>query len=77
MKTKSLILILTLFLTTFSDQKPQQQACIVTFNTQSHKYHNPNCKWALKCTQSCIKTTVDKAKNRGGIPCKICHGGCI
>lgn len=51
--------------------------CIVFFNTQSLKYHNFNCKWALKCTKNCIDIEVSKAKKAGGIPCEVCKGSCV
>ena len=51
------------------------QRDIVDFNTQSLKYHEPNCIWAKRCTVNCIKITRAEAKKRGGIPCQICGGG--
>lgn len=46
----------------------------VVFNTKTHKYHNPNCHWAIKCTVNCIKIDKQKAKAKGGVPCKVCGG---
>lgn len=46
----------------------------VVFNTKTHKYHNPSCKWAVKCTVNCIKIEKQQAKAKGGIPCKVCGG---
>jgi hypothetical protein len=48
---------------------------IVDFNTQTHKYHDPNCIWAKRCTVHCIKITRAEANRRGGIACKVCGGG--
>jgi hypothetical protein len=49
-------------------------AANVTFNTNTLKYHRPDCKWAIKCTKNCIETTPEKAKASGGVPCKVCGG---
>lgn len=46
----------------------------VVFNTKSHKYHNPSCNAAKKCTVNCIKIEKQKAKARGAIPCNVCGG---
>ena len=46
----------------------------VIFNTKTLKYHNINCHHAQKCTQSCIKIEKQKAKAKGGVPCKTCGG---
>ncbi|MBX9877596.1 MAG: hypothetical protein K2Y22_03985 [Candidatus Obscuribacterales bacterium] len=48
---------------------------IVDFNTHSLKYHDPNCIWAKRCTVNCIKISRKEAKQRGGVPCKVCGGG--
>jgi hypothetical protein len=48
---------------------------IVDFNTQNHKYHDPTCIWAIRCTVHCIKISRAEAQKRGGIPCKVCGGG--
>jgi hypothetical protein len=50
--------------------------CVVYFNTKSFKYHNPSCQWAKKCTVNCITLPLDEAKERGGVPCKVCRGVC-
>lgn len=47
---------------------------IVTFNTQTYKYHKNSCRWAQKCTVNCIKIDKKEAIKRGGIPCKVCGG---
>lgn len=47
---------------------------LVAFNTQSFKYHKPNCKWARKCTQNCIFIARNEAIKRGGVPCNVCGG---
>ena len=47
---------------------------IVTFNTQTHKYHGLTCVWAKKCTVHCIDIPRAEALRRGGIPCKVCGG---
>lgn len=67
---KKLIISFLLFLTIST-------ACFaetVVFNTKTHKYHKPSCIAAIKCTVNCIKIEKQKAKTRGGIPCKICGG---
>lgn len=46
---------------------------IVVFNTNSRKYHIPSCTWAKRCTKNCIKIKRSEAKNRGGVPCKVCE----
>ncbi len=47
---------------------------IVQFNTNSHKFHKPECKSALRCTRNCIPISRGEALKRGGVPCKICGG---
>jgi hypothetical protein len=49
---------------------------LVAFNTKSHKYHCPECEWAIKCTRNCVLVSRDAAQARGGVPCKICGGAC-
>ena len=46
----------------------------VVYNTKTHKYHKPGCTWAVKCTSNCIKIDKKDAKNKGGVPCKVCGG---
>ncbi len=46
----------------------------VAFNTSTLKYHGLSCKWAIKCTGSCISVPLPEAKKRGGVPCKVCGG---
>ena len=58
-----------------SVQSSDDATYIVDFNTVTHKYHNPDCIWAKRCTVHCIKITRAEAKARGGIPCKVCGGG--
>ena len=48
----------------------------VSFNTQSLKYHCPQCQSAVRCTKNCITTTRAEAEKRGGVPCKVCGGTC-
>ena len=59
-----------------SDNASSSSDEIVSFNTQSLKYHCPSCQWAIKCTRNCISVTLAKAKSSGGIPCKVCGGRC-
>ncbi len=47
---------------------------VVAFNTNSRKYHNPRCEWAIKCTKNCITIPHSEALRRGGVPCKVCGG---
>lgn len=45
---------------------------MVSYNTESGKYHKSSCRWAKKCTQNCIEISIEAAVKRGGIPCKVC-----
>ena len=45
----------------------------VIFNTNTHKYHKPSCKWAKKCTVNCVPTEKKQAVKKG-VPCKVCGG---
>ena len=47
---------------------------VVIMNVKTYIYHHPSCIWAKRCTKNCIKTTKDKAKSQGAIPCKVCGG---
>jgi hypothetical protein len=47
---------------------------LVLLNTSSLKYHCLNCSAAKSCTR-CIRVKRSEAKQRGGVPCRIC-GGC-
>lgn len=49
---------------------------LVVFNTHSHKYHCPLCKWALRCDKNCVTIPLEEAKKRGGTACKVCGGVC-
>lgn len=49
---------------------------IVTFNTQSKKYHCPTCSAARHCTRNCVNITRSEAQRRGGVACKRCKGTC-
>ncbi len=44
----------------------------VVMNVKTYIYHNPNCKWAKKCTKNCVKTTKQKAQTQGARACKVC-----
>lgn len=48
----------------------------VMFNTQTLKYHCPQCKWAVRCTKNCVRMSVEKARELGGVPCTVCGGTC-
>ena len=48
----------------------------VSFNTQSLKYHCPQCQAGVRCTKNCITTTRAQAEGRGGIPGKVRGGTC-
>ena len=50
------------------------EAKSVYYNTNTQIYHNPNCKWAKKCTKNCIIIDDKDARARGGRPCKVCGG---
>jgi hypothetical protein len=56
-------------------QTASDDSYIVDFNTQTLKYHDPNCIWAQRCTVHCIKISRAEAKRRGGVACKVCNGG--
>ncbi len=47
---------------------------MVMYNTKTGKFHKLTCKWAKQCTVNCIKIDKQKAKAKGGIPCKVCGG---
>lgn len=47
----------------------------VVFNTNSRKYHCPDCSHARQCTRNCIPLSLREAKERGGKACGNC-GGC-
>ena len=47
---------------------------LVEFNTNSYKFHNPRCKWAIRCTRNCIRIPRSEAVKQGGVPCKVCGG---
>jgi endonuclease YncB( thermonuclease family) len=57
-----------------SDDPPVRSE-IVSFNTNSLKYHCRSCQWAIKCTRNCIDMDINEAKRRG-VPCKVCGGSC-
>jgi len=59
---------------TQSNAVQTQASAKVYFNTQTHKYHDPSCRWAQRCTQHCILIPESEAIQRGGIPCKVCGG---
>ncbi len=66
---KFIVSLLILFLTA--------HGCLadtVFFNVKTHKYHKQTCRYATKCTTNCIKIEKQQAKNKGGIPCKVCGG---
>lgn len=46
----------------------------VAFNVKTLKFHKLECPHAQRCTVNCIKIEKEKAKARGGIPCKVCGG---
>lgn len=52
-----------------------EQSEKVAFNTKTRKYHALSCRWARKCTKSCIVIPRSEAIKRGGVPCKVCGGG--
>lgn len=70
MKTK--LFCLTLFLFAFSLAVPQQKEMLYKYNTSNSKYHRQECRWAVRCTKSCIDLTLVEIKERKGIPCKVC-----
>lgn len=46
----------------------------VMFNPTSFKYHIPSCSAARRCTH-CIEITRKEAREKGGVPCKLCGAG--
>ena len=44
----------------------------VIYSVESKIYHEPNCKWAHKCTEIQYYTERSEAKKIGK-PCKVCH----
>lgn len=53
----------------------EKQAGMVSFNTSSHKYHDPACIWATRCTRNCVQIPKAEAIKQGGIACQTCGGG--
>jgi hypothetical protein len=49
---------------------------IVALNTKTLKFHCPQCEWAIRCTRNCVAVSLVEAKERGAVPCKVCHGRC-
>jgi hypothetical protein len=72
--------MLTLLACGASKEEPTDQRAapseLVTFNTQSKKYHCPSCKYAKKCTRNCITVQRAEAEKRGGLACSVCGGRC-
>lgn len=56
--------------------RQDEQDETVMFNTQSGKYHCPQCEWAVKCTKNCVPMSLRKVRELGGVPCKVCGGRC-
>lgn len=46
----------------------------VIFNMTSKKYHKPSCNTVKRCT-NCVELSRKEAKERGGVPCKVCGAG--
>lgn len=46
----------------------------VVYNVKTGKYHKPTCQAAIRCTKNCIKIDKVQAKQKGGVPCKLCGG---
>lgn len=44
----------------------------VVFNVKSRIYHEPNCQWALKCTENGYYMERSDAQRKER-PCKVCH----
>lgn len=51
------------------------RTAIIRFNTETRKYHHPQCPAARQCTVNCIPLGLHEAHTFGGIPCEICNGG--
>lgn len=76
---RSMLLVaigLTVAATTAANAEEAEQGELVAFNTKTRKYHCPECEWAIKCTRNCVLASREAAQARGGIPCKVCGGGC-
>lgn len=71
MFSKALVLVLVIGAVSLAGD-----ACVVSFNTKSLKYHSPTCEWALKCTRNCVTVPQSEAIAAGGVPCKVCKGRC-
>ena len=56
------------------EKSAEQEEETVIYNTQSHKYHTPDCASAKRCTKNCISIKREEAIKRDGVPCKICGG---
>lgn len=58
-------------------------ACVSIANAQyvaskkSNKYHEPNCRWAMRISENNLITfvTAEEATNSGYVPCKTCRPG--
>lgn len=46
----------------------------VYFNVQTFKFHKPTCRWAQRCTRSCIVIARGEAIKRSGVRCRVCGG---
>ncbi len=45
----------------------------VSYNTNTHVYHERNCPHVKLCTKNCITIDSHDAESRGGRPCKLSH----
>ena len=45
----------------------------VSYNTNTHIYHEKNCPHVKQCTKNCITIDSHDAESRGGRPCKLSH----
>ena len=66
--------IIIAFLLVLSVGPVSARAENVYYNTSSKIYHKHGCKWAKKCTKSCVTVEKASAKAHGGRACHVCGG---
>ena len=72
----SVVSILIAFTVGSTAESSRKSTLMVTFNTQTLKYHCPTCRWAKKCTVNCIVIPLAEAIEKDGVACKVCRGRC-
>jgi hypothetical protein len=65
------LFIIIVFSITIDSQKISADP-VYKYNTTNAKYHQLDCKWAIKCTKNCVEKKLSEIRKLGGIPCKTC-----